>query len=102
MPDTPRPHPVPVPATRTVAVVLAGGSGRGLGPATPKQLLKIAGKSIPERTLAIFETAPRVEKVARTSPDVLLSDVTGHVVDVRREDPPGIGASGAREAEAVR
>ncbi|WP_243742557.1 bifunctional cytidylyltransferase/SDR family oxidoreductase [Actinorugispora endophytica] len=27
------------------------------------------------------------EKVARTSLDVLLSDLTGHVIDVRREDP---------------
>ncbi len=49
--------------TRTVAVVLAGGSGQRIGLATPKQLLKIAGKTILEHTLELFEQAPRVDEV---------------------------------------
>ncbi|MEU0490619.1 bifunctional cytidylyltransferase/SDR family oxidoreductase [Nocardiopsis sp. NPDC006139] len=49
--------------TRTVAIVLAGGSGQRIGLATPKQLLKIAGKTILEHTLEIFEQAPRVDEV---------------------------------------
>jgi 2-C-methyl-D-erythritol 4-phosphate cytidylyltransferase len=32
-------------------------------------------------------TPPTSEQVARTSIDVLISDLTGHVVDVRRQDP---------------
>ena len=63
MPDNTTPRPIPVPATRTVAVVLAGGSGQRIGLATPKQLLKIAGKTILEHTLAIFERAERVDEV---------------------------------------
>ena len=45
----------------------------------------------PMRTKAFGEepahTLLSAEKVARTSLDVLLSDLTGHVIDVRREDP---------------
>ncbi|MBR8743605.1 bifunctional cytidylyltransferase/SDR family oxidoreductase [Nocardiopsis sp. MG754419] len=50
-------------AARTVAVVLAGGSGQRIGLATPKQLLKIAGKSILEHTLDIFERSTSVDEV---------------------------------------
>ncbi|WP_431870217.1 SDR family NAD(P)-dependent oxidoreductase [Nocardiopsis eucommiae] len=63
MPDITTPRPIPAPATRTVAVVLAGGSGQRIGLATPKQLLKIAGKTILEHTLTIFERAERVDEV---------------------------------------
>jgi 2-C-methyl-D-erythritol 4-phosphate cytidylyltransferase len=56
-------HPPLTPATRTVAVVLAGGSGQRIGLATPKQLLKIAGKTILEHTLTLFERAAGVDEV---------------------------------------
>ncbi len=56
-------RPATQPSTRNVAVVLAGGSGQRIGLATPKQLLKIAGKTILEHTLAIFEHAPGVDEV---------------------------------------
>jgi 2-C-methyl-D-erythritol 4-phosphate cytidylyltransferase len=46
-----------------VAVVLAGGSGQRIGLATPKQLLKIAGKTILEHTLDVLERAERVDEV---------------------------------------
>ena len=55
--------PVPRPAERTVAVVLAGGSGQRIGLATPKQLLKIAGKTILEHTLALFDRAEGVDEL---------------------------------------
>ncbi|MFJ9828752.1 SDR family NAD(P)-dependent oxidoreductase [Streptomyces sp. NPDC101160] len=48
---------------RTVAVVLAGGTGQRIGLSIPKQLLKIAGKSILEHTLHIFENAPDIDDV---------------------------------------
>lgn len=44
-------------------MVLAGGSGQRIGLATPKQLLKIAGKTILEHTLTVFERAERVDEV---------------------------------------
>jgi 2-C-methyl-D-erythritol 4-phosphate cytidylyltransferase len=53
----------------------------------------------PMRTKAFGEepagTLLSAEKVATTSLDVLLSELTGHVVDVRREDLPGIGTPGS-------
>src|ERR1700685_3790629 len=48
---------------RTVGVVLAGGVGTRVGLGTPKQLLKIAGKSIIEHTLAAFEAAPEIDEI---------------------------------------
>ncbi|MFE9244385.1 SDR family NAD(P)-dependent oxidoreductase [Nocardiopsis sp. NPDC006938] len=63
MPDITASRPKPAPATRTVAVVLAGGSGQRIGLATPKQLLKIAGKTILEHTLTVFEQAQGVDEV---------------------------------------
>jgi len=42
------------------------------------------------------------EAVARTSLDVLLSALTGHVIDVRQQDPTkGAGASGFEHALAA-
>ena len=49
--------------TRTVAVVLAGGTGSRVGLGIPKQLLKIAGKSIIEHTIAVFEAAPEIDEI---------------------------------------
>ncbi|MBO3750374.1 bifunctional cytidylyltransferase/SDR family oxidoreductase [Streptosporangiaceae bacterium NEAU-GS5] len=46
-----------------VGVVLAGGVGQRVGLDTPKQLLKIAGKTIIEHTLGIFESAPEVDEI---------------------------------------
>jgi len=48
---------------RTVAVVLAGGTGVRLGLGIPKQLVKIAGKTILEHTVGIFENAPEVDEI---------------------------------------
>jgi 2-C-methyl-D-erythritol 4-phosphate cytidylyltransferase len=48
---------------RTVAVVLAGGTGSRVGLGIPKQLLKIAGKTILEHTIAVFEAAPEIDEI---------------------------------------
>lgn len=47
----------------TVAVILAGGTGSRIGLHVPKQLLKVAGKSILEHTIAIFDEADGVEEI---------------------------------------
>ncbi|MFD7259163.1 SDR family NAD(P)-dependent oxidoreductase [Streptomyces sp. NPDC059874] len=62
---------------RTIAVVLAGGTGQRIGLEIPKQLIKIAGKSILEHTLHIFETAPDVD-------DVILLMTPDYVDDAQR------------------
>ena len=48
---------------RVVAVILAGGSGQRMGLSTPKQLLKIAGKTILEHTLGVFAAASDVDEI---------------------------------------
>jgi ribitol-5-phosphate 2-dehydrogenase (NADP+) / D-ribitol-5-phosphate cytidylyltransferase len=47
----------------TVAVVLAGGTGSRLGLDIPKQLLKIAGRTVLEHTVAIIDAAPDVSEI---------------------------------------
>ena len=48
---------------RNVAVILAGGTGTRVGLSIPKQLIKIAGKTILEHTIAVFNDAPDIDEV---------------------------------------
>ncbi len=51
------------PESRTIAIVLAGGTGTRVGLKTPKQLLKVAGKTILEHTISAFEDCPLIDDV---------------------------------------
>jgi 2-C-methyl-D-erythritol 4-phosphate cytidylyltransferase len=51
------------PARRNVAVLLAGGVGVRIGLDIPKQLLKVAGKTILEHSLAALHHHPAVDEV---------------------------------------
>ncbi|MGE5131496.1 MAG: SDR family NAD(P)-dependent oxidoreductase [Gemmatimonadota bacterium] len=46
-----------------VAVILAGGTGARVGLGVPKQLIRIAGKTILEHTLDAFESHPDVDEI---------------------------------------
>jgi 2-C-methyl-D-erythritol 4-phosphate cytidylyltransferase len=48
---------------RNVAVVLAGGTGTRVGLSIPKQLIKIAGKTIIEHTIAAFEASTLIDEI---------------------------------------
>ena len=48
---------------RMVAVVLGGGVGQRLGAGMPKQLLTLGGRTLVERCVAAFETAPGVDEI---------------------------------------
>ncbi len=50
-------------AAPRVAVLLAGGVGTRVGLDIPKQLIKIAGKTILEHTLAAFQAHPMVDEI---------------------------------------
>jgi 2-C-methyl-D-erythritol 4-phosphate cytidylyltransferase len=50
-------------ALRTVAVVLAGGTGTRVGLRTPKQLLKVAGKTILEHAVEAFESSDAIDEI---------------------------------------
>ena len=47
-----------------IAVILAGGIGNRLGYGTPKQFFKIAGKSVIEHTIDVFENNTHINEIA--------------------------------------
>lgn len=53
----------PATTRRTVAVLLAGGVGTRVGLDTPKQLIKIAGRTILEHTLRAFSEHPQIDEI---------------------------------------
>ena len=54
---------MPDSSLKNVAVILAGGVGARIGLGIPKQLLKIAGKTILEHTLAAMDAHPQVDEI---------------------------------------
>lgn len=50
-------------STKTVAVVLAGGAGTRVGLGLPKQLLKVAGKTIMEHTLDRLQNSEDIDDI---------------------------------------
>lgn len=51
------------PQLRTVAVVLAGGTGVRVGLDTPKQLLKVAGRTLIEHTVAALNACADIDEI---------------------------------------
>ncbi|MEU4513335.1 IspD/TarI family cytidylyltransferase [Nonomuraea wenchangensis] len=49
--------------SRSVGVLLAGGVGQRVGLALPKQLIEVAGRTILEHSLAVFECAPEIDEI---------------------------------------
>ncbi|MGN9836829.1 2-C-methyl-D-erythritol 4-phosphate cytidylyltransferase [Nonomuraea sp. H19] len=49
--------------SRSIGVLLAGGVGQRVGLATPKQLVEVAGRTIIEHSLAVFEAAPEIDEI---------------------------------------
>lgn len=47
----------------TVAVILAGGTGRRLGMPLPKQLVKVAGQTVIEHTLSVFDGCDAIDEI---------------------------------------
>lgn len=48
---------------RTIGVILAGGTGSRVGLSIPKQLLKIAGKTVMEHTMDVFAEAEAIDEI---------------------------------------
>jgi 2-C-methyl-D-erythritol 4-phosphate cytidylyltransferase len=75
--------------SKNVAVLLAGGIGSRVGLDIPKQLIKVAGKTILEHTLATLHSHPQVDEVLiLMSPGHL--DAVRHIV--RSGDYPKVTA----------
>jgi 2-C-methyl-D-erythritol 4-phosphate cytidylyltransferase len=48
---------------KNIAIILASGSGTRFGSETPKQFLKLAGKTVLEHTLDVFERHPQIDEM---------------------------------------
>ncbi|SEG67257.1 2-C-methyl-D-erythritol 4-phosphate cytidylyltransferase [Nonomuraea solani] len=75
---------------RSVGVLLAGGVGQRVGRGVPKQLIEVAGRTIIEHSLAVFEAAPEIDEVV-----VLMTP--GHTDRVREI----VAAGGYRKVSKV-
>lgn len=60
---------------KNIAIVLAGGIGSRLNAGIPKQFLKVAGLTVIEHTIAIFERHPKIDEIA-----VVVSDAYTHKI----------------------
>ena len=67
---------MPDSSLKNVAVILAGGVGARIGLGIPKQLIKIAGKTILEHTLAAMDAHPQVD-------EIIIMMAPGHLDAVR-------------------
>lgn len=47
-----------------IAVILAGGTGSRLGHSAPKQFFKVAGKTVIEHTVEVFEKNDKIDEIA--------------------------------------
>lgn len=70
---------------RVTAAILAAGSGVRFGSDNPKQLLKLAGKTVLEHTIAAFETVEEVDEIMIVTMESLVPTV--------REIAAGSGAT---------
>jgi 2-C-methyl-D-erythritol 4-phosphate cytidylyltransferase len=73
-------HNIPSPS-RNIAIILASGTGARFRSTTPKQFLKLAGKTVLEHTLDAFERHPRIDEVivvSATETLLLTEEIVNH------------------------
>lgn len=49
--------------SKTIGIILAGGTGERIGATVPKHLLKVAGKTILERTVSVFNETASIDEI---------------------------------------
>ncbi|WP_282126835.1 bifunctional cytidylyltransferase/SDR family oxidoreductase [Marinifilum flexuosum] len=60
---------------RNIGVLLAGGNGNRLGANKPKQLIKVAGKSIIEHTIEVFQKSTDISEIAIVINPLYVSEI---------------------------
>lgn len=63
-----------------IAVILAGGLGKRMGGSTPKQLIEMAGKTILEHSVDVFEAHAQIDEIALVVHESLMPAVEAMVV----------------------
>jgi 2-C-methyl-D-erythritol 4-phosphate cytidylyltransferase / 2-C-methyl-D-erythritol 2,4-cyclodiphosphate synthase len=81
------------------AILAAGGRGLRLGHSQPKQLLTIAGRSILERSVSLFQLHPDVDEVVVALPQELVADPPAYLLNSAK--PLRVVAGGERRQDSV-
>jgi 2-C-methyl-D-erythritol 4-phosphate cytidylyltransferase/2-C-methyl-D-erythritol 2,4-cyclodiphosphate synthase len=81
------------------AIIAAGGSGRRFGGPVPKQLLPVAGRSLLERSVALFVDHPQINEVVVALPPDRASSPPAYLTS--RGTPIRVVAGGARRQDSV-
>jgi 2-C-methyl-D-erythritol 4-phosphate cytidylyltransferase len=81
-------------------IVVAAGRGERLGGDIPKQLLDLDGKSLLERSVALFDAHPAVETLVVVLPPDLMS--SGSALVGKTSRPCVFAAGGARRQDSVK
>jgi 2-C-methyl-D-erythritol 4-phosphate cytidylyltransferase len=87
---------------RMVAVVLGGGTGQRIGAALPKQLLKLAGRTLLEHCVAAFEQAPGVDEILVVMASGYVEQVRAMLADGGYRKVTGVIAGGAGRPDSTR
>ncbi|MEQ1907553.1 MAG: 2-C-methyl-D-erythritol 4-phosphate cytidylyltransferase [Vicinamibacterales bacterium] len=81
------------------AIIAAGGRGLRFGAPLPKQLLTIDGRSVLERSVALFLAHPEIDEVVVALPAELVAEPPAYLRDPRK--PIRLVAGGARRQDSV-
>jgi len=81
------------------AIIAAGGRGQRFGGALPKQFVLVGGRSLLERSVAIFLTHPEIDELIVAVPVELLDNPPPYLIG--RSKPVRIVAGGARRQDSV-
>jgi len=58
-----------------IAIILAGGTGKRMETETPKQFLKIKGKTVIEHTIEVFEKNSHIDEIAVVIPESYIAEM---------------------------
>jgi len=87
---------------RMVAVVLGGGVGQRLGAGTPKQLLRLAGRTLVEHCVAAFEQAAGVDEILVVMPRGYTEQVRAMLAEAGYRKVAAVIEGGVRRPDSVR
>ena len=65
---------------KNIAVILAGGIGSRLNAGIPKQFLKVAGMSVIEHTISVFERHPQIDEIAVVANDSYHQKISSYII----------------------
>lgn len=65
---------------KNIAIILAGGIGSRLNAGIPKQFLKVAGLSVIEHTIGVFQRHNRIDEIAVVVNDAYKGKIESFII----------------------